>query len=98
MLYKVKKIAQATKQYNLAQYFDNKTSYYIIYELKNFKNSDFLTECHYSKDNIILANRSIIFFNEIDIVSLIFYIKDFAEKFFYQRFGIIVNFIPNLFS
>lgn len=52
----------------------------MIYDLTNFKDLNFRTKCHYLKNNIIIANESVIFSNRIGTVSLIFCIKDYVEK------------------
>lgn len=61
-------------------YFYNEVFYYMIYNLSNPKNSDFLTKCQYLENNITLADRSTILSEKIGTVILIFCNKDSVEK------------------
>lgn len=47
----------------------------MIYDLADFDNPDFLILCYYLKDNITLADISIILFDGINTIILIFVLK-----------------------
>lgn len=69
-------------KYNLDWYFNNTAFYPMIYNLNNFKDSSTLTKHCHPKDNMILANGSVILLNKIATISLRFHIKDTAKKIF----------------
>lgn len=56
----------------------------MIYNLADFDNLDFLTQCSHLEDNITKANKSVIVFNGIGTITLIFCAKNSTEKIFFS--------------
>lgn len=70
----------AAKKHDLDWYFDNAAFYHIIYNLNDFKDPSTLTKYCHPKNNIILADASIILPYRIDTINLRFCIKGITEK------------------
>lgn len=70
----------ATVHHGWDWYFDNAASYYMTYDLSDFKDPHSLTKCRRPQDDITLADGSVILPDGIGTVSLVFSIKDSAER------------------
>lgn len=69
----------AIGRYDKNWYFNNTTSYHIIFDLANFEGLK-LIKCKYSQNNITLANELKKISDGIGTIPLLFYINRQTEK------------------